>query len=447
MGIPSKQRHPLPVLAPNLAPRAKAWPTARAILLGLYRLTIVAAIVWIIHRHHVQIRIDADAPIRAGEVQPFLPQAASLKIDESDRLGLFVRDASGRDIGYVLRTAPISNGITGYVGPTDTLIVLGPDMRVVGISIRSSSDTAEHVEDVAHDDYFMKLWNGKTWDQVAGTDPKTAGIEGVSGASLTSLAIANGIQHRFQHSTQLAAREPHFRLGWADFGVLAVLAVALLFTFTHLRRRTWVRRAFQVVLIGYLGLWNGRLIAVSLLGGWAESSVPWRIASGLVLLVTAALLLPWTTRRAVYCSHVCPHGAAQEWMGRLVRVRLRLPPGVDRGLRWIALLLIAFAIFVVMIDWPVNLAAIEPFDAYSILHRIGGIATIAIAVGSLIAAAFVPMAYCKYGCPTGAILSFVRSHGKADRFGRKDIAGALLLMLTIALHVKYGIIHRWLFGA
>ena len=31
------------------------------------------------------------------------------------------------------------------------------------------------------------------------------------------------------------------------------------------------------------------------------------------------------------------------------------------------------------------------------------------------------MAYCKYGCPTGLVLSFVRSHGKADGFGRREV--------------------------
>ena len=453
MGINSDTNstsHSLPVIQPganeaDIRERAK-WPIVRSILLRLYRLTIVIAIVWIVHHHHVQLRIDADAPIRPAEVKPFLAETASLKIDESDRLGLFVRDAAGHDIGYVLRTAPISNSITGYVGPTDTLIVLDADMRVIGIKIRGSADTAEHVEDVAHDQYFMKLWNGKTWDEVAGADPKSAGIEGVSGASLTSMAIANGIQHRFQHSTELAAHEPRFRIGWSDVGIVLVLAVSLLFTFTHLRSRTWLRRAFQLVLISYLGIWNGRLIAMSLFSGWAESNLPWRLAPGLVLLVAAALIVPWTSRRALYCSHVCPHGAAQEWMGRLVRVRVHIPRGVDGGLRWIPFLLIAFVVAISMINMPFNLAAIEPFDAYLVLHRIAGTATIAIAIGGLIAAAFAPMAYCKYGCPTGAVLSFVRSHGRADRFNRKDVAAGLLVILTIALYAKYGAIHYWIYG-
>jgi hypothetical protein len=414
----------------------------RSILPRLYRLAVVVAIVWIVHAHRARLRIDEDAPIRVAEVQAILPAAARLRVDESDRLGLFVLDTSGKQVGYVLRTAPISNGIIGYMGPTDTLIVLDAVMRVAGIRIRSSGDTPEHAHDVAHDEYFLKTWNGKTWDEVAGMDPKAAGIEGVSGASLTSLCIANGIQHRFQHSATLAATQPRPRFGWSDMGIVLVLIVSFVFTFTHLRSHAWLRRAFQLTLIGYLGIWNGRLIAQSLLAGWAESGLPWRLAPGLVLLAAGALIVPWTSRRAIYCSHVCPYGAMQEWAGRLVRRRLHLPRGVDAGLRWPPLLLIAFVLFTTMLALPFNLAAIEPFDAF--LFRTAGIATITIAVAGLIAALFVPMAYCKYGCPTGAVLSFVRSHGKADRFGRKDVAAGLLVILTIVLYMRHEAILRWI---
>jgi len=47
-------------------------------------------------------------------------------------------------------------------------------MKVIGIRIRSSWDTKTHVQDVRNDAYFMRTWNGKTWEQVAGLDPKAA---------------------------------------------------------------------------------------------------------------------------------------------------------------------------------------------------------------------------------------------------------------------------------
>lgn len=433
-------------------------PLARAgsLLPRLYRLAVIIAIVWLIQKQQVRLRFDTDRPIQVEEVHSFFPTAARLEPDPSERMGLWVVDAKGGTIGYALRTSPMSDKIVGYCGPTDTLVALTPDKsnpKVVGIKVRSSLDTKQHVEDVIADEYFMGTWNGRTWDAVAGMDPKAAGIEGVSGASLTSMAIANGIRHRFQAADQAAdavrraAREP-LHVGGGDIGLFALITLAMVFTFTRLRSRVWLRRAFQLALIGYVGLINGQILAQSLLAGWSASTVPWRAAPGLALLAAAALAVPWATRRQLYCSHFCPHGAAQEWAGRLGHRWMRRPPaiprGIDRGLRWLPPMLIGLVLFVTMERVPLNLAGIEPFDAY--LIRTAGAATIAIAVVGLVAAVFVPMAYCKYGCPTGLVLSFVRSHGRADAFARRDVVAGLLVLGAGALYAWHHAIHHFLIG-
>src|SRR3954467_8091325 len=154
---------PLTVLPPANR-RAGVW---RALALRLYRLGVVAAIAFLVHRHHARLRVDGDAPVTVTEARPFFPDAARLETDPSARGGLFVLGPAGQRVGYLLRTSPGTDDIRGYSGPTDTLIALDNDSRVVGIKIRSSWDTKEHVRDVAANDYFMKTWNGKTWDQVA----------------------------------------------------------------------------------------------------------------------------------------------------------------------------------------------------------------------------------------------------------------------------------------
>jgi hypothetical protein len=93
---------------------------------------------------------------------------------------------------------------------------------------------------------------------------------------------------------------------------------------------------------------------------------------------------------------------------------------------------------------PFDLAGIEPFDAYIV--RTAGFASLAIAVTSLVASLFVPMAYCHYGCPTGALLNFVRAHGRIDRFGRREIAAAILVIGALVLSAHYQAIHGWMVG-
>ena len=411
-----------------------------------YRLTMLVAIAFTIRAHHVRLRVEGDAPITLEEVRTLIPKAATLRPDAGERAGIFVSDGAGQPLGYVLRTAPISDSIIGYRGWTDSLVAFDPALKVLGVRIRSSQDTRDHVADVAEDRFFLKrTWASKTWDEVAGKSPEEAGIEGVSGASMTSMAMAEGIMRRLRAADSALAMKPQpltFRA--ADYGLIAVIVAALILAFTGTYGRKWIRRAFQILVIVYVGFLTGNLLAQSLIVGWAQSGVPWRSAPGLVLLLAAALAVPWATRKPLYCQQLCPHGAAQELLSRLApkRWRITLPPDFARGLRWLPGLSLAFVVTISVLVLPIDLADLEPFDAYVL--QSAGVATIAIAVLGLVVSLFVPMAYCHYGCPTGALLEFIRGHGRADRFGPRDVAALLLLALAALLSWKYHAIHAWM---
>ena len=413
--------------------------------LQIYRLAVLVAIAWIIRSHAVRLRVEGHAPISVGEVRAVFPQAAGIEDDAGPRGGVFVRDANGTQVGYVVRTSPHTDAIIGYQGWTDTLIAFDTALHVAGVRIRSSQDTRGHVGDVRDDRHFLKTWNGKPWEEVARVTPEEAGIEGVSGASMTSMAVAEAIQRRLQMAdVALAIQPPPLRIRAHDLGLAAVIGAGLLLAFMKKHGRQRQRRAFQVFVIVYVGFITGDLLAQSLIAGWAANGVPWRSAPGLVLLLAAALAVPWAARKPLYCQQLCPHGAAQELLGRIAprRWRVALPKDFARGLRWLPALLLALVLTVTMLVLPIDLASVEPFDAYII--RSAGWATIALAVAGLIASLFVPMAYCHYGCPTGALLEFIRGRGTTDHFGRRDVAAALLVGLAAVLSWKYQALHAWM---
>jgi polyferredoxin len=210
-------------------------------------------------------------------------------------------------------------------------------------------------------------------------------------------------------------------------------------------RHRW-KRAYQVALIVYVGFISGDLIAQSLVAGWAKSGIPWSTAPGLTLLVAASFLVPAATRKPLYCHHLCPHGAAQELLGHYgpARWRIQLPPGLVRGLEYLPGALLLVVLLVVMLALPLELAGLEPFDAY--LIRNAGFATIAVAVVGLIASLFVPQAYCRFGCPTGALLNFVRARGPTDRFTRRDFMALLFVGLAAVLNWQALPLARWVTG-
>ena len=69
----------------------------------------------------------------------------------------------------------------------------------------------------------------------------------------------------------------------------------------------------------------------------------------------------------------------------------------------------------------------EPFDAW-ILGASAAV-PLGLAVVGLAASVFIPQAYCKYGCPTGALLKFVRTTASDEGFTRRD--GVALALLTL----------------
>jgi len=406
---------------------------------------MLVVIAWIIREHHVRLRVEGHAPITLEEVRAIFPKAGDLRPDAGERAGMFVYDEAGAQLGYVLRTAPISDSVIGYRGWTDSLVAFDPALHVVGVRIRSSQDTTDHVRDVRDDRYFMKTWNGKPWDEVARRTPEEMGIEGVSGASMTSMAMAEGIMRRLRAADAALAITPQpVRFSAVDIGLAMVIATGTVLAFTGTHGRKKVRIGFQLLVIGYVGFFAALPLAQSLFAGWAQSGVPWRSAPGLVLLMAAALAVPWSTRKPLYCQQLCPHGAAQELLGRIApkRWRIALPKDFAVGLRWLPGLLLGMVVIITIVGLPIDLAHLEPFDAYSL--RAAGVATIVIAVVGLIASLFVPMAYCHYGCPTGALLEFIRSHGPSDRFGRRDVAALLLVGLAWGLAWKYQAIHAWM---
>lgn len=378
-------------------------------------------------------------PLTIDNGKRLFPKAAAIEQDSQFVSVWHVKDASGAALGSVFRTSPMADNIVGYQGPTDSLVGFNLDGKAIGISLGQSYDNEPYVSYVREDEYFLNLLNDSTLETLAKLDLEAAGIDGVSGATMTSQSIARGIQEAAASHQKAIVRTVNQRqaikpiLNWTyrDLGTGVVILFGLAIAFTSLRGNKMVRFCFQVVLIGYLGLVNGDLISQAMVVGWAKSGVPWSSAGGLVLLTLAAFLVPMTTKRNVYCTHLCPHGAAQHLLMNRLPWRYQLPGSIARWLKFIPVVLLAWSVIVAMTSLTFSLVDVEPFDAW--VFRVAGWATISVAIIGLVASLFVPMAYCKFGCPTGALLSFFRFNSRSDHWSRRDWFAILLVALAVGL--------------
>jgi Na+-translocating ferredoxin:NAD+ oxidoreductase RnfG subunit len=376
--------------------------------------------------------------ITLEEVQPLVAGSTSLR-PVPGRAGLQeVLDENGQALAQVTRTSPSADPIIGYKGPTDTLVVLdAAGEKVTAVQLRKSYDTKDYVGYVREDRYFLGLFTGMTLEQLGQLDFAAAKIEGVSGATETSWSVAEGLKRRAE---VLSARVPQptdvlarISMKAADWGLLVVVVLSLFLTFSPWRGRKWVRWAHHALLIGYAGAFSGAMLSQGLLVGWARHGIPWENAPLLVLLAALAFAIPLFYRRQLYCHHYCPHGALQMVLANRLgsKWRLQIPPKVSRWLERIPWTLLVAVVVISLLGLNINLNALEPFDAW--LIRVAGWGTLLVAVVGLVASLFVPMAYCKYGCPTGALFKFLRYAGHGDTFGRRDLAALLLIGLALGL--------------
>ncbi len=362
-------------------------------------------------------------PITLDEVRALEPPAMALRAAKKNPSRLDVLDATGRTLAIATRTSPVSDAIVGYKGPTDTLMLLDPaGEKLRAIRVRKSYETKAYLGYVTDDAYFMRLFNGKTLEQLAGIDFAKEKIEGVSGATITSWSIAESLKKRSEKMLAENSSKPawlkNIRWRWQDTGHSLVLVSAFVMAFTALRGSKLARNLHHLLLVVYAGFLVGEMLSQALFVGWARHGAPWRSAPGLVLLAAVGLLAPVFSRRQLYCHHICPHGALQQLLMRRVKWQWSPPPLLSAVMEKLPFALLLLVLCSAVASLSLDLNAIEPFDAW--LIKVTGVSAMVIAITGLLFSLITPMAYCRYGCPTGALFKFLRFSGDAERFGIRD---------------------------
>ena len=379
-------------------------------------------------------------PIQLEEVIKYFKTAAELVLSTTHPSLVEVHDNNGTVLGKVGRTSPYSDQIIGYQGPVDTLLAFDQNSSLQGMRIRSSFENQPYADYPNDDAYFESLFTGKTISELADMNLTEEEVEGVSGATMTSIAMAEGIVKtagdwdRESVSVKDSAK-PLIYWKARDYGSLGVILFAGFVAFTRRGKTKFFRITLQILLVCYLGLVNGDILSQALFAGWAQNGIPWQRAPILALLSLAALIIPMATGKSFYCHQLCPHGAAQQWMRKLKKKPIHIPRALDNILKCVPVALLFFVVFLAFSSSTHTVAILEPFDAY--VWEVAGAITIAIALISLLVSAFVPMAYCRYGCPTGAMLKLFE-FGKNDQgWTRRDYLSFGLLGLALILYLFF----------
>ena len=373
-------------------------------------------------------------PLSLSDVKPWFKEADVIDANTGE-----VFDSDGERIGRVQRSGVLSDDVIGYQGPSELLLNLDENEAIIGVRIRRSFDNEPYVDYVRTEYGFWKRFQGMRIQQLANFDPIAEGVEGVSGATMTSQAIAHTLVAAAQkYQRQLDRNEPaeQFALPrlsrWDRFTMLMVI-MAISIQWFGVQKARRFRRAWLLAVVAIVGVGAGNLLSMSLIAGWSAEGIAWRLAPGLAIVAAVALLFPLVTKHNLYCNHLCPHGAIQQlvkpgrpnkrmkWIRSWVPSWLAVIPGV--------MLLVAYTCLL----WSpgTDLSSWEPFHAY--LFRICKWSAIVFAVITIVVSRFLPMAYCRYGCPTGYLLRYLKLSAKSGLIRKIDLIVLALLIVTWSL--------------
>lgn len=312
---------------------------------------------------------------------------------------------------FVVNTRVLAKDVQGYGGPVPLKIHIDKDGRLTAIEAEPNAESPSFFDRAKE---LFSRWQGKTIDEAMAED-----VDAVSGATFSSKAIIRNVQRGLTYAKQhgladggKGAQEESVErtvaTGWTLGSIVALIAVllgAVVPLFTNNRRLHLVQLVVNVVV---LGLWTGTFVSYTLFlrlfaGGVSLSAIGTLAAPLLMLIV--ALLYPLAGRSGHYCAHVCPFGSAQELAGKLSRRKLRITPRVLRVLTALRNLLWGVLMALLLTGTCSAWVDYELFTAF--IYSSASVWVIVLAVLFLVLSVWVPRPYCRFVCPTGALMKSV----------------------------------------
>ena len=336
------------------------------------------------------------------------------------------------DGAFVVNTKPLAKDVQGYGGPVPLKIHI-KDGKVATVEVEPNAESPDFFNRAKT---LLNHWQNKSVDEALAEE-----VDAVSGATFSSKAIiANmrrGLAYAKQHGQwgedgsvgALGTSASPIEGGSAGaletsappivgssvgaletsappiVALIVVLLGAIVPLFTNNRRLHLVQLAVNVVV---LGLWTGTFVSYTLFlrifsGGVSLSAIG-ALAAPLLMLIVA-LIYPLAGRSGHYCANICPFGSAQELAGKLSRRKLRITPrvlkllSVLRNLLWgVLMALLLTGTCTAWIDY-------ELFTAF--LYSSASVWVTVLAALFLVLSVWVPRPYCRFVCPTGALVKSV----------------------------------------
>ena len=348
------------------------------------------------------------------------------KFEKKDKI-FKVHDAKNKILGYAINTSPYTDDIIGYASNVPILIGFSPENKIIGIHLLENAESEDFVKTI-RDTGFFESWNG-----LSATKALEKKVDAVSGATMTSDAVIKGIKKRLAiHKNIEVKQKINTEKIFKKIASALILLFALAcFYFKKLKKQ---RMYLLIASIAVLGFWQSKFISLALIQGWMINGIPFSTQIILAIILLLAVLIPLTSKKAFYCSYICPYGASQELVGKILKKKPKLPNFLKSFLSTLRPRIFMGIVFLLLIGLQFDLTNVEPFSAFA--YQAASKAVLILAVLFLILSIFINKPWCQYFCPTGQLLDiFRKSPYKVKKQEKEEMKTNDVISLLLAIAI------------
>ncbi len=190
---------------------------------------------------------------------------------------------------------------------------------------------------------------------------------------------------------------------WSEVAALLVLFALVMTAF--LRKSSAIRWVALAYTLGYLGFYNGTFLSISHITNGIKLGPSMFLSDLPLLLIIVFTIVTTLFWGRVFCSSLCPFGALQDFMTRILprKWQRELPQAIHDKAIYIKYGILAMLIITSLTYSELSIFQyFEPFG--TLFYFSQSVLLWVILLGILLGSSMISRFYCRYACPLGAAL-------------------------------------------
>ncbi len=306
-------------------------------------------------------------------------------------------ESSSMDGTRVINSTSLAKDVVGFAGLTPVNIYVKEGV-ITKVEAFKNEETPSYFSKVLRSG-FLDKWVGSTLAEAADLE-----VDVVSGATYSSRALALNVNRAVAYG---ASVEPKGDSLFNFFDIktilgLCVIVLGVVLSFKS-RKNKLLEVVYMVLNVAILGFWCGSFLSLAQVVSWMSNGFNLSLPIALLLVV---ILVPIFGRRGTYCTTHCPLGSAQELLNKVPLKKFKIAPDTNKILSRIRYYIFMVLMFMMWIGVGFEVMDYELFSVF----MMGSASVVVLVMGAifLILSLFIRRPYCRFACPTGAMLTIMQ---------------------------------------